>query len=123
RCGASAERTGRGGLSGGHSERPPRIFWAKARDHAAGRSSCRGLQPTGARMIQVQAFRNAEQQGSQGGLPEEYAKDRKDEDTKPARKPLLFLAVLLGVIAYLQSFIAPKPAQAQTEQQDDEEAG
>lgn len=65
-------------------------------------------------MIQVQAFRDSEPQKPQG-IPEEYANDRKEEDVKPARKPILFLAVLTGLITYLQSFLAPQSAQAQAE--------
>lgn len=65
-------------------------------------------------MIRVQAFRDAEPQNPQG-IPEEYARDRKDEDTKPARGPMLFLVVLLGVITYLQSFLTPASARAQAE--------
>ena len=65
-------------------------------------------------MIEVQAFRDAEQPKPQG-IPEEYVSDRKDEDTKPARGPMLFLVVLLGVITYLQSFLTPASAQPQAE--------
>ena len=78
-------------------------------------------------MIQVQAFRDADQPKPQGAIPEEYASDRKDDETKPARAPLLFLMVLTGVITYLQSFLSPSSGQApaapeQAPQEEAEEA-
>ena len=78
-------------------------------------------------MIQVQAFRDADQPKPQGAIPEEYASDRKDDETKPARAPLLFPMVLTGVITYLQSFLSPSSGQApaapeQAPQEEAEEA-